>query len=695
MSMTLQVFAARNTHRDEVLRVLPELRSADAHEENGWVWFLVSAWEAPADRLVESLGAFTGPVLLATLHDYECWTLRIQGEGRMPFAICLEFGKLLLDDTEEPEENSIIREPQPPETPLEVAIPQPKDYFAPAWGTRPPDGLPGIEDFAATPARLGMPIPAEVIDTLKREKPGDAIDSLIEWIADEIIDALEEFGIPHDTDEVDAALLGDSVTDGELNTPEGNLPRFLIAIGITQSWSAWLQEAASDEGGPLDELGEAQALREDLNHILRHSAKRAPQALRDGTVTLAFEDLDILVRVAWFCSHMVGVAIGFELPPGVMLEQFPYALDWTPKGRGARTPIYPGDFLEYQEDRNAITKVLAALPEDTQITVWFGDDTYAVARQCYTGPIVNNQWRIEASTPDLDAAVLQSALDFARIIQRGEPLRVKDLAEFKEACNISLMTGNVEDALPRLNGLTVAGDEESRIELAVALFRIRFHAQWDTEDIQKDEMREAIGYFEELDELFGKMAVPFKPQVLLEGNGRRFHEPDLSRMDFDGNRDRALQAMERCSALVRAAGFEPCGALYCNTHPFEMIRLYLRPERDALLMEVIGQLGAISRDMYTEFDDGLMLLTTSSARKQSLPHRGVLVRPVDDPSVEKLREEHQEGIRRLSPAHGAPKPFPSASLPDLARALESLLFRTEGEGQQPQEGPKATAPRIP
>lgn len=694
MSMTLQVFAVRNATRAEVLQVLPELKSADGHEENGWAWFLVSAWEAPSDRLVEALGALPGPALLATLHDYECWTLRLHGEGRMPFGVCYEFGRLLLDDSGESSEHSLIREPLPPETPLDVAVPPGDSFFAPPWGAEKSTGAATLGMFLETPDRLGFPFPEELASTLRREKPEDAIDSLIEWLADEIIDALEEFGIPHDTDEVDAVLLGDSVTDGELDTPEGNLPRLLIAVGITESWTAWLAEAESDEGGPLDELGEAQALREDLNHILRHSAKRAPQPLRGTPILLAFEDLDFLVRVGWFCSHMVGAAIGFELPPSHVLEQYPYALDWTPKGRGARTPIYPGDFLEFQEDRNAITKVLASLPEETVLTLWFGDDTYPVARQCYTGPIERGVWRIEASTPDLDADVLRDALAFARAIQRGEPLRVKDLDEFKEACNISLMTGNVEDALPRLNGLTIAGNEEARVEIAVALFRIRFHAQWDTEDIQKDEMREAIGYFEELDELFGKMVIPFKPTLILEGNGRHFHEPDLIRMDFDGNRERALQAMERCAALVRAAGYEPCGTLFCSSHPFEMMRLYLRPERDALLVEVIGQLGAVSRDMYSRLEGGLMLLTTSSARRQSLPHRGVLVRRVDDPSVDKLRQDHEDGLRRLAPQSGNPVPFPTA-LTELAQSVEDLLFRMEGEGQLPQGGDLRPVVRRP
>jgi len=190
------------------------------------------------------------------------------------------------------------------------------------------------------------------------------------------------------------------------------------------------------------------------------------------------------------------------------------------------------------------------------------------------------------------------------------------------------------------------------------------------------------------------MAVPFKPTVILEGKGRRYHEPDLLRMDFDGNRDRAMQAMERCAALVRAAGYDPAGTLFCSAHPFELMRLYLRPERTTLLLEIIGQLGAVSRDMLTRFENGLMLLTTSSARRKSLPHRGVLIRLVDDPAIEKLRQEHEEGIRRLAPLAGAPLPF-SPALAELAQGIEDLLFRMEGEGQLPQEGDLKTATRRP
>ena len=682
MSLTMQVLATRNISLTSVLDTVPELRGVEPHEEHGWIWFVISAWEIEADRLLEALDVLPGTTMLASLHDYQCWTLRLQGEGKLPFAMCYEFGRLLLDDEADDEPDFDM--PTPPDEPMGKPVAVDESFFTPAWQAKQEVKQFGLDAFLALPARLGMPVPDDVVEELRQEKPSEFIDAFQEWVTDGILDALEEYEIPHDPDEIDAILLGDDVSDGELERPEGNFPRFLLALDITQGWAEWLEQAASDDEEDLDEIGEARALREDLDHILKHSAKGLPEPLDGGPVQLLLDDMDLLVRVGWFCSHMVGAAVGFELPAGAKLDDFPFALDWTPKGGGARTPLYPGDFLEFGEDRETIVYALRALPDGAVITIWFGDETYAVARQIYTGKRVGESWHIEASAPPVTNAVLTEALELARAVQRKKAtLQVRSEAEFQQACEISLSTGNVEEGLPTLDGLMVKGSLESRIEMAVALFRLRFTSQWDTAAVQKDEMREAEGYFEELDRIFGKMAVPYKPAVLFEGEGRRYHEADVDRMDFDGKRERAVEALHRCAAMVRSAGYVSVGDLYSTGHPFEFMRFYLPPDRRSLLIETVSQLGAVCRDLYTEFEGDAALVTTSSFRRNSLPHRGLLVHTVDDPAMATMGAAHEEGLRRMAATCGAPKSF-GATLPELARDIERLLFRMEGAGTMPE-----------
>jgi hypothetical protein len=267
-------------------------------------------------------------------------------------------------------------------------------------------------------------------------------------------------------------------------------------------------------------------------------------------------------------------------------------------------------------------------------------------------------------------------------VQRNEPLTVASREEFEQACEISLQTGNIEEGLPTLDDLTVVGSEDSRIEIAVALFRLRFAAQWDTAAVQQDEMKEAIGYYEELDEFFDRMSVPFKPEVIFAGEGRNYHEPELDRMDFNGNRARALQALERCADLARHAGYQPAGALLCTTHPFEFVRLNLNKDRTVLLVELVSQLGGVARELYTEFQSGTVLITSSSQRRYSLPHRGVLARSVDDPAIDRLTREHEAGLRHLGAQAGPLKTF-GATLPEIAEAIERIFFRIEGPGIVP------------
>jgi hypothetical protein len=113
------------------------------------------------------------------------------------------------------------------------------------------------------------------------------------------------------------------------------------------------------------------------------------------------------------------------------------------------------------------------------------------------------------------------------------------------------------------------------------------------------------------------------------------------------------------------------------------MRFYLPPDRRSLLIETVSQLGAVCRDLYTEFEGDAALVTTSSFRRNSLPHRGLLVHTVDDPAMATMGAAHEEGLRRMAATCGAPKTF-GATLPELARDIERLLFRMEGAGTMPE-----------
>lgn len=691
MSLSTHIFGVRHASVQEVLRAVPALKVVPPHEENGWVWFNLSPWDVDAEVLLAAMHEFSGPVLLASLYQFEAWTLRLAGEGQLPFGICYEFSKLLLEPEALLESESPF--PPPPAEPLGEPLPLDAEFFQPEReaAMRAGQGSP-LEVLLATSERLGLPVPREVVEDLQEEKPDLVPDAFADWLTDEILDALETFDIPHDVEEVEGVLLGDWVSDGELEMPEGNLPRFLICLGFTHGLTEWLDKVSEGDEGPLDELGEAQALREDLDHILRHSAKRAPQPVEGGPVEVPLADLDLLVRVGWFCSHMVGAVIGFELPEGETLDAYPATLDWTPKGRGARMPIYPGDFLEFEEERKDIAGVLATLPNGSKLTLWFGDDTYPVARQCYSGMLEGGRWIIAESSPAVDAQTLREAMDLARAIQRKAALHVHNQEEFAQACAMSLETGNVEESLPTLSGSQVQGSEDALFEMAVALFRMRFRQQWDTTQVQQDERQEAIGYFEELDAMFDKMEVPHLPELIYEGEGRKYYRPNLDAMDFNEDRDQAMAALQRCEAVAVLAGFTPSGSLFCSTRPFDFMRLYLPRDRQALLIESAGQMGMMARSLYTAFSDGAIVFTTSAVNVPSVPHRGIVVRHVDDPALDKLVAEHGEGRRRLEKQGRVAVAFDD-TLPSLAAAMDRFFFRMEGRAEEAPTRPGTRAGR--
>lgn len=255
---------------------------------------------------------------------------------------------------------------------------------------------------------------------------------------------------------------------------------------------------------------------------------------------------------------------------------------------------------------------------------------------------------------------------------------------------MSVDTGNVEVALPSLDGLRVNGSDDALFEVAVALFRMRFQHQWDTSQVQNDEREEAIGYYQELDAMFDKMEVPHLPELVYEGEGRRYYRPNVDAMDFNEDREQALAALQRCEAVAILAGYDPAGSLYCSTRPFDFMRLYLSRDRLSMLIESAGQMGMMARSLYSQLNEGGVLFTTSAVNVPSVPHRGVLVRLVDDPALDKLAAEHHDGLCRVAGQGLTPQPFDPA-LPALAKSLDHFFFRMEGRAEAPpaRKGPKA------
>lgn len=691
MSISYHVFAARNTTPEQAAEVIPALQGLPCHVEHGWVWYQVPPWDFTADALADAMAGLPGPVLLATLHDYDCWTLRLHGEGQLPFAVCFEFSRLLLDDEPDDPLQEVRDHLSTPEEPIAGSLQFEDAYFS----TRSAKATGKVEDAIAAllqrPAELGLPVPEDIAEELRSENPDEIVDAFLEWICDEILDALDEYGIPHDPDEVDAVLLGDAVSDMELEAPDGNLPRLLLALGLTEDVADWVARLSEGDEGPLDELGEAKALRADLEHILANSSKGKLVPLEGGPLSLELDDLDLLVRVGWLCSHMVGCAIGFELPPGHTLDDFPLAFDWTPKGAGARTALYPGDFLELEEDRSEILKVLKGLPDGTQITLWFGDENYKVARQCYAGPRMNGLWHITECSPSVEGGVLREALGFARILQRNEPLLVHSREEYDAACALSARTSGGIQALPELEGLTIVGDDDARFEIAVSMFRLRFQDTWDTSKVQGDEQQETVGYLGDLHDMLERMAIPFREPALFEGAGRMYYSPDIEAMDFDGKRDTALLALERSRERVLSQGYRLVGDLFCVAHPFEFMRLYRSPDGIALLIEAVGQLGVGYRHLYSNLGGTGALLTTTAPNRASAPHRGLLVRQADEAALEALDGEHREGLELLARKGISPAVLPN-TVEALCPLIEDLYFRMEGVSP---EAPATDGVRLP
>ncbi len=176
--------------------------------------------------LKETLLALEAPALLLSVEDSGVWDLEVMNGRREPFRCRYE--SHILGTTLTAEEDDYER-----------------DYD---WN------ISSLHDLLPWLSRSAL---SNLMEDLKRLSYAEVVQEVCAQQAEAIVKALESFGIPCDKNKVSAVLMGTSVTDGEWFSELGNLPRFLIALGIQGAVVEWFEGQTAHAEEPLAEADEA------------------------------------------------------------------------------------------------------------------------------------------------------------------------------------------------------------------------------------------------------------------------------------------------------------------------------------------------------------------------------------------------------------------------------------------------------
>lgn len=241
MATRIHIVGARNCSRKEFENAFRGIGPLRADCANGWLSARFSVWVVEEVAIDDCLRRLPGPGLRITSEDACRWHLRLFKQGETPYLSCHPFGSLIREDQG--------RLPEPAHVPSKALRKRWADLISPsshnpsrnkdAW--RNPDsdeqrtrnGMDGIAAFLFDMRTwFRTPLPRERVEQWLALPYCDAMTAFFEWQAQDITDALIRFGIPMQREAVEATLTGENLSALQFETDLGNMPRFLLDLGL-------------------------------------------------------------------------------------------------------------------------------------------------------------------------------------------------------------------------------------------------------------------------------------------------------------------------------------------------------------------------------------------------------------------------------------------------------------------------------
>ncbi|MEW6367845.1 MAG: hypothetical protein AB1714_24715 [Acidobacteriota bacterium] len=134
---------------------------------------------------------------------------------------------------------------------------------------------------------------------------------------------------------------------------------------------------------------------------------------------------------------------------------------------------------------------------------------------------------------------------------------------------------------------------------------------------------------------------------------------------------------DRADEEAAAMGWSLMGNLVSGVSPKTLMRVYSRPAGPAALVMYFTPFGPAGRDLFTAFEDGFSLTsTTTLGFQEDDPGKKILRRRVRDAALDRLHAIHEEGVQMhevVNSTRASPTP---RSLDARARVIDAFLDRS-------------------
>ncbi len=674
MAMRIHVVGVRNTTEQAVRDALvasvgEDARAVEIRQRGGWHWFSASAWGVSGSALDEAMAGLSGPYMRCTTEDGDRWYMLLQMKGHQPYLLCHQFADF---DVEAAEAEEGIGFLDGIELEDELAFLRDEEYEA----VLEDDGYDAVEELLDEYEAMGCPIPAHLASSLEGLERRAAVRELHGGLAEMTVEALTCFGIPHAPDDVLAILSGSTMSEGELESDLGDLPRFLCALGFGEVFEKALEqqlgqpdldgdEACGDNYGPRPpDTGEIDGMLGAVGDAEAVDIDGGPVALPVDRVL----DIQLLSLLRGFLPNTL---LRLTYPDGHSPDVAWSAMAYTPVRVEGATVWVSLDALGTDEGDGArLNAALQNAPDGAELEMLIAHtlsvDSGRQEPHAFTGTVRGGVWEIGRAWPPASAEAIRGALELYEEMDAETGFEARDVAEAEAIIAAAGQLPLFGARPPRRDGLRVHGPDYDTMSLASLFFRHRWGDVWDCSAARARE-QESRASFEMLKQA---QAAPRTDEVVLDGATGAFYAADMAA--FDEVHEGALAAAD---AGMAALGYQPLGDLVAAALSSAVVRGYGKADGNAWGAHMqIGE-GVTYNEFYTQFGDGTSLTTTSNFYARNIPAEGIYMRSYEGFGVEALHEKHLDGISRFDEHKGT---MPTAAEPTLqafAAAVDEFLAR--------------------
>lgn len=462
MPRLVHVAGVRNATEKDLRTALAPVPHAitedtEVHFDGGWRWVIVTERDVPGVDVDAALQALQGPFLRITPEDGERWLLTLGAHGEEPYRLCHEFSDLyFLDGLGEDDDSDT------------------SDEFTEQLFQEMLDGY----------AQMGCPIAEEIVDGL-RELPWSAMQQELRYrFGVATSRALQRLGVPHESLDIIDILTGAEGTWEELDTPLGNLPRFLVALGFGHVFEMTLAAQIEDGDMPA-ELEDDYSADDQIDAILDVTKDVEALPVLDGPVQLPLRRLRDLNGIGSLRRFWTYPLLRITYPDGqTPPDEWKTVVDPSVRVEGRDVLVVLELVHGTPKDILTVLLQLEAIPEGAQFELRVSHYTPIEGEpaepHAFSGVVGDGVILVEKAWPHASAIALEDAFRILEEIEAQEGLEARDEAEIGAVLDLARDSFEFgPDHLPRRDGLRLIPGTGADEELGRLFFQHRWNDVWE------------------------------------------------------------------------------------------------------------------------------------------------------------------------------------------------------------------------